>query len=202
MRETYESGMSVSLVTRKHGRQKSIGRLLKSNGFDVIILSTLAAGAVLNVTAANHVFHFTRVWNPAKENQATDRAYRMGQKRHVYVYCSTAVSDEFSTFEVRVDEIMRRKGGLVDSTMDGSGISAMLNSTGGDATFSDLVGTEPGEAVRVEFLTMDSVERIDGLSFEIFCEILWTRQGFQASMTAKKGGGRGHKYRRSARRTW
>ena len=73
------------------GRQKSIDRFSKTNGFDVIILSTLAAGAGLNVTAANHVFHFTRAWNPAKENQATDRAYRMGQERDVYVYCPTVV---------------------------------------------------------------------------------------------------------------
>lgn len=170
------------------GRQKSIDRFSKTNGFDVIILSTLAAGAGLNVTAANHVFHFTRAWNPAKENQATDRAYRMGQERDVYVYCPTVVSDEFATFEVRVDEIMRRKGGLADSTMDGSGISAMLNGTGGDATFSELVGTGPGEDAPVEFLTMDSVDRMDGSSFEVFCEILWTRQGFLASVTEKKGG--------------
>jgi len=170
------------------GRQKSIDRFSESAGFDVIILSTLAAGAGLNVTAANHVFHFTRAWNPAKENQATDRAFRIGQKRDVYVYCPTVVTDEFSTFEVRVDEIMRRKGGLADSTMDGSGISAMLNGTGGDATFAELMGTESGEKAPLEYLTMDSIDRMDGFSFEVLCEILWTRKGFLTSITEKKGG--------------
>jgi HJR/Mrr/RecB family endonuclease len=170
------------------GRQKSIDRFSASDGFDVIILSTLAAGAGLNVTAANHVFHFTRAWNPAKENQATDRAFRIGQQRDVYVYCPTIVTDEFATFEVRVDEIMRRKGGLADSTMDGSSISAMLNGTGGGATFADLVGAEPGEESPLEYLTMDSVDRMDGFSFEVLCELLWTRQGFMASVTEKKGG--------------
>ena len=62
-------------------RQSYIDRFSESPGFDVIILSTLAAGAGLNVVAANHVFHFTRAWNPAKESQATDRAYRIGQEK-------------------------------------------------------------------------------------------------------------------------
>ncbi len=170
------------------GRQKSINRFSEGEGFDVIILSTLAAGAGLNVTAANHVFHFTRAWNPAKENQATDRAFRIGQQRDVYVYCPTVVSDEFATFEVRVDEIMTRKGGLADSTIDGSGMAAMLNGAGGDATFADLIGTETGELAPLEYLTMDSVDRMEGFSFEVLCELLWTRQGFVATVTAKQGG--------------
>ena len=47
----------------------------------VFILSLKAGGTGLNLTAANHVFHFDRWWNPAVENQATDRAFRIGQKR-------------------------------------------------------------------------------------------------------------------------
>ncbi|MBL0052891.1 MAG: SWF/SNF helicase family protein [Bacteroidetes bacterium] len=51
----------------------------------------MAAGVGLNVTHANHVIHYTRHWNPAKEEQATDRAYRIGQEKDVHVYYPMAV---------------------------------------------------------------------------------------------------------------
>ena len=57
-----------------------------SLGFRVIILSTVAVGFGVNVQKANHVIHFTRCWNPAKEDQATDRAYRIGQTKDVCLY--------------------------------------------------------------------------------------------------------------------
>ena len=56
------------------------------DGFNIIILSPEAAGVGLNITEANHVIHYTRLWNSAKEDQATDRAYRIGQNKDVYVY--------------------------------------------------------------------------------------------------------------------
>lgn len=171
------------------GRQAYIDKFSAKDGFDVIILSTLAAGAGLNVTAANHVFHFTRAWNPAKEAQATDRAYRIGQERDVHVYCPTVVADDFHTFEVRLDELMKKKAGLADSTLDGDGMSAMLNGSGSDATFSELVGSgEPGADVPKRFLTMDDVDRMDGFSFEVLCCLIWGKRGFQASVTPKRGG--------------
>ncbi len=58
----------------------------QKSGFDVVIMSPVAAGVGLTVTGANHVIHFSRHWNPSKEDQATDRAYRIGQTRPVYVY--------------------------------------------------------------------------------------------------------------------
>lgn len=171
------------------GRQGYIDRFSAKPGFDVIILSTLAAGAGLNVTAANHVFHFTRAWNPSKESQATDRAFRIGQERDVFVYCPTVVTDDFSTFEVRLDQLLKRKAGLADVTLDDGGLTAMLNGTGKDATFTDLVGEGGGgEALPKRYLTMDDVDRMDGDAFEVFCCLLWTKQGFQANVTPKRGG--------------
>ncbi len=55
-------------------------------GFNILILSPEAAGVGLNIVEANHVIHYTRHWNPAKEEQATDRAYRIGQEKDVFVY--------------------------------------------------------------------------------------------------------------------
>jgi SNF2 family DNA or RNA helicase len=171
------------------GRQSYIDRFSAAPGFDVIILSTLAAGAGLNVTAANHVFHFTRAWNPSKEAQATDRAFRIGQERDVFVYCPTVVADDFTTFEVRLDQLLKRKAGLAGATLDDGGLTAMLNGSGKDASFRELVGEGGiGEAVPKRFLTMDDVDRMDGDAFEVFCCLLWAKQGFQATVTAKRGG--------------
>ena len=170
-------------------RQEYIDRFTAKEGFDVIILSTLAAGAGLNVTAANHVFHFTRAWNPSKENQATDRAYRIGQGKDVFVYCPVMVTDEFPTFEVRLDEMMTRKAQLADSTLDGSAMLSMLNGVSGDIGIRDLMGDGGhGEALKEQVLTIREVDTLDGHSFEYLCQLLWQKQGYNARVTEKRGG--------------
>ena len=70
----------------KSARRRVLDEFRKKESFNVIILSPEAAGVGLNIVEANHVIHYTRHWNPAKEEQATDRAYRIGQKKDVYVY--------------------------------------------------------------------------------------------------------------------
>ncbi|WP_238546109.1 DEAD/DEAH box helicase [Tumebacillus flagellatus] len=74
----------------------------------VFILSLKAGGTGLNLTAANHVFHFDRWWNPAVEDQATDRAFRIGQTRDVQVHKFVTLG----TLEERIDEMIERKQGL------------------------------------------------------------------------------------------
>ncbi|MBY0310941.1 MAG: DEAD/DEAH box helicase [Phycisphaerales bacterium] len=76
----------------------------------VLILSLKAGGVGLNLTAANHVFHFDRWWNPAVESQATDRAYRIGQTRTVQVH-KFVVS---GTLEERIDQMIEEKTQLAD----------------------------------------------------------------------------------------
>lgn len=82
----------------------------------IFILSLKAGGVGLNLTAANHVFHFDRWWNPAVENQATDRAYRIGQQRHVQVFKFVTLG----TLEERIDEMLETKQSLSHQVM-GSG---------------------------------------------------------------------------------
>jgi SNF2 family DNA or RNA helicase len=72
------------------------------------ILSLKAGGTGLNLTAANHVFHFDRWWNPAIENQASDRAFRIGQTRNVQVHKFICVG----TLEEKIDEMIERKKGV------------------------------------------------------------------------------------------
>ena len=102
-------------------RQKLIDEFQSETGFGVIILSTSAVGFGVNVQAANHVIHFTRPWNPAKEDQATDRAYRIGQTKDVHVYYPTVVSNSFASFEKKLDGLLSRKRELAGDMLNGYG---------------------------------------------------------------------------------
>ncbi|CAA0201136.1 DEAD/DEAH box helicase [Acinetobacter baumannii] len=93
-------------------RQNLIDKFQEKPGFNVILLSTTAVGFGVNIQAANHVIHYTRSWNPAKEDQATDRAYRIGQQKEVYVYYPTIYApdgEELETFEVKLDRLLGSK---------------------------------------------------------------------------------------------
>jgi len=82
----------------------------------IFILSLKAGGTGLNLTRANHVFHFDRWWNPAVENQATDRAFRIGQKRNVQVHKFVTTG----TLEEMIDDMIESKKGLAQAIV-GSG---------------------------------------------------------------------------------
>jgi SNF2 family DNA or RNA helicase len=87
-------------------------------GPPVFILSLKAGGIGLNLTRANHVFHFDRWWNPAVENQATDRAFRIGQRQNVQVHKFVCAG----TIEEMVDELIESKKALAELVV-GSGES-------------------------------------------------------------------------------
>jgi SNF2 family DNA or RNA helicase len=76
----------------------------------IFLLSLRAGGLGLNLTAANHVFHFDRWWNPAVESQATDRAHRLGQTRKVQVHKFVCVG----TMEERIDKLLTDKLALAE----------------------------------------------------------------------------------------
>lgn len=115
------NGYTPSIVKRympnKQSRQSSIDEFQAVDGFNVIIMSPVAAGMGLNVTAANHVIHYSRHWNPAKENQATDRAYRIGQTKDVFVYYPMAVRTDIKSFDETLDDLLSRKTSLATSTI-------------------------------------------------------------------------------------
>lgn len=96
------NGATSTNAASDSSRQKLIDTFQQADGFGVLILGTTAVGFGVNIQRANHVIHFTRSWNPAKEDQATDRAYRIGQTRDVYVYCPTVAGRGFESFEERL----------------------------------------------------------------------------------------------------
>lgn len=92
-------------VSRKQ-RDRMIERFQEGKEYlPIFVLSLKAGGTGLNLTGANHVFHFDRWWNPAVENQATDRAFRIGQTKNVEVHKFICAG----TLEERIDEIIERK---------------------------------------------------------------------------------------------
>jgi len=98
-------------------RDAMVARFQKADGTSPIFILSLKAGGVgLNLTGANHVFHFDRWWNPAVESQATDRAFRIGQTRTVQVH-KFVVS---GTLEERIDQMIEQKSALADNVI-GSG---------------------------------------------------------------------------------
>ena len=102
--------------TSKKQRDAMVARFQAAGGPGVFLLSLKAGGVGLNLTAANHVIHFDRWWNPAVENQATDRAFRIGQTKNVQVrkfICS-------GTLEEKIDALIESKRELAESVV-GSG---------------------------------------------------------------------------------
>lgn len=98
-------------------RQRLIDQLQSADGFGILIMSPLAAGVGLTVTAANNVIHLERHWNPAKEAQATDRAYRIGQKRDVNIYIPILHHPEVTSFDVKLSALLDSKIVLKESVM-------------------------------------------------------------------------------------
>jgi SNF2 family DNA or RNA helicase len=99
----------------KKQRDEMVQRFQEDKHAPPIFLLSLKAGGVgLNLTAANHVFHFDRWWNPAVENQATDRAFRIGQQKNVQVHKFVCAG----TLEERIDMMIEQKKELADSIVN------------------------------------------------------------------------------------
>ena len=94
-------------------RKELVRRFQEEDGLPFFVISVKAGGTGLNLTAASHVVHFDRWWNPAVENQATDRAFRIGQKRNVLVHKFVCRG----TLEERIDQMIRDKQELADQVL-------------------------------------------------------------------------------------
>ncbi len=117
--------------TPKKQRDSMIQRF-QSGDVPLFVLSLKAGGLGLNLTAANHVFHYDRWWNPAVENQATDRVFRIGQKKNVFVHKFVCLG----TLEERIDQMIEDKKALAESVI-GTG-EAWLTELSNDA-LRDLI---------------------------------------------------------------
>ena len=121
-------------------RKTIIDRFQRDDGPPFIVLSLKAGGTGLNLTAASHVIHFDRWWNPAVENQATDRAFRIGQKRNVLVHKFVCRG----TIEERIDALIDEKRQLAADLIEG-GAGKMLTEMS-DAELIRLVALDTARA--------------------------------------------------------
>ena len=118
LRELFNrAGLVLHGGTPVKARQKLVADFQRDNGPPFFVLSLKAGGIGLNLTAASHVLHFDRWWNPAVEAQATDRAFRIGQKKNVLVHKFVCRG----TVEERIDALITEKKALADSILGPEG---------------------------------------------------------------------------------
>lgn len=172
-------------------------------GFDVLILSPKAGGVGLTITAANHVIHLSRWWNPAVEDQATDRVYRIGQTRPVTIHLPLAVHPDPSigpfSFDQRLDDLMDRKRALsrgllvppesdkdvdelLDGVLDGEGPEAI-------ALLEEAASAEPEPAAEAQAIPSTRPSR-PRLSLRTPVEAAETRQLELRRVEYREGGAR------------
>ena len=170
----------------KLSRQQTIDRFQAEEGFNVIIMSPIAAGVGLNVTKANHIIHYTRHWNPAKEEQATDRAYRIGQKKDVFVYYPMAIFPEemkdengnrLKSFDEILDTLLNNKKALASNTLFPTEQAEITP----DELFGNIFGTKT--ETKSKSLSLLDIDRLNPNLFEASIAALYKKQGFEIYLT-------------------
>lgn len=168
-------------------RQTMIDDFNARKDFSVLILSPEAAGVGLNITGANHVIHLSRCWNPAKEDQATSRVYRIGQTKDVHVYLPMAVDPnlgENASFDEKLDRLLSRKRSLSRSVIFPTGDSA----EDGMQVINGIIHGAADVSVKPAYWTMEDIAKVTGDEFEgIICQLWDSVPGYTAIQTPHSG---------------
>ena len=135
-------GLVLHGGTAVESRQEFVDHFQREDGPPFFVLSLKAGGTGLNLTAASHVVHFDRWWNPAVENQATDRAFRIGQKKNVLVHKFICRG----TIEERIDDMIERKSQVAGEAVGGGEPGEVLLTEMDDATLLKLVALDLNRA--------------------------------------------------------
>ncbi|MDD3854883.1 SNF2-related protein [Sulfurimonas sp.] len=150
----------------------------KKEGFNLIILSPLAAGVGLTINEANHVIHLERHWNPAREDQASDRVYRIGQTKDVYIHhIISKLPQEVNkrSFDEGLNQLIMNKKTLSNDTLIPT--SAISENDLASSLFDDY-GSE----------TNNKFENIDNMTFdefEFYVKEMFNAKGYSSSLTEK-----------------
>jgi SNF2 family DNA or RNA helicase len=121
-------GLSLDGTTAVGRRRERVDAFQREDGPPFFVLSLKAGGTGLNLTAASHVIHFDRWWNPAVENQATDRAFRIGQRRNVVVHKFICRG----TVEEKIDALIESKSDLSRNLLDNEAGSLLTEMSDAD----------------------------------------------------------------------
>jgi len=137
-------GLILHGGTPVKARPKMVERFQHPDGPPFFILSLKAGGTGLNLTAASHVVHFDRWWNPAVENQATDRAFRIGQQRNVLVHKFITSG----TLEEKIDALISEKQETADAILSDGAEQALTEMT--DAQLLDFIRLDLSQATDLQ----------------------------------------------------
>lgn len=115
-------GLSVDVINGEMSgerRKATVDKFGRHSGFNVMIISPKAGGVGLNIVSANHIIHLERWWNPAVEDQCTDRIFRIGQKNPVTIYYPLAVHPKYKeeSFDVVLDNLLTNKRNMREDTL-------------------------------------------------------------------------------------
>ena len=160
-------------------RMGLIDAFSKRPGFGVCVLSPIAAGAGLNIVAANHVIHLERHWNPAKEDQATDRAYRIGQKKPVLVYLPSAQHRDFASFDIILHRLLEKKRAL-------QGALGLVppDSVSAPELISELFGQTKSKGRKISSpITLEEALHFSWQMFEALIAVLYERDAERVILT-------------------
>ncbi|HXX24461.1 MAG TPA: SNF2-related protein [Terriglobia bacterium] len=190
-----EFGIEVDIINgvtsrkgdTRHSRQTRKGivrRFRETPGFGVLVLSPDVAGLGLTLVEANHVLHYGRWWNPAKESQATDRAYRIGQVKDVHVYYPIAKDPlgAFQTFDEKLDALITRRRQIASEFL--------APMPGEDQLQEELlrdVLNEGGEASPGQRVTDEQLRTLPWDRFEALLALLEEKQGAHVLLTPRAG---------------
>ena len=165
-------------------RKNIIHRFQKSNGFNVLILSPEVAGIGLTITEANHVIHYGRWWNPAKESQSTDRVYRIGQTKDVHVYYPIAIepNNAFKTFDQKLDALIQRRKELAADFLAPLPNEDELSKE----LLADIIG-DSKETGTAKSLTKDEIQLLPWDRFEALVALLEEKGNKKAILTPASG---------------
>ncbi|MFZ3357963.1 MAG: C-terminal helicase domain-containing protein [Xanthobacteraceae bacterium] len=136
------AGLALHGETEVKKRKELVQQFQEDENVPFFVLSLKVGGAGLNLTAASHVIHFDRWWNPAVENQATDRAFRIGQTKNVLVHkfiCRGTVED-------KIDQMIESKQQLAGDFL--SGAAEMMLTEMKDEELLKLVALDLGAAMK------------------------------------------------------
>lgn len=168
-------------------RQDIIAQFNQSEGFNILILSAEAGGVGFTITSANNVIHLSRSWNPAKEDQATDRVYRIGQTKDVNVYLPIAYDAAYpkeASFDEKLDQLLTYKRALSESVLYPTGDSEQ----DGMHMFNDIMQNtieSDEEKIKHEvYWSIDDISDVEGIVFEkIVCDLYNQVPGYTAEKT-------------------
>jgi len=163
---------AVSKNTSTPTRKSMIADFEAKEGFNIIVMSPVAAGVGLTVVGANNVVHFERHWNPAKEAQATDRVYRIGQEKNVNIYIPVLLHPAMESFDVNLHRLLSKKTLLKDAVVTPEEVIPMPGGVGTKVEFSN---EQPITAKEINKLSWQQFEAltVEVISKEVSADSAW-----------------------------